>query len=406
VAVPSHAPARTDPELALLYEQLRPALVRFAEGIVGDRADAEEAVQDAFLAASRAGRLDDPRPWLYRVTRNAAVDVLRRRRRLVSLDADGDSPLAAVELSPHAQAELSDELRLLRQGIDRLPDQQRSSLLLRELAGLGYREIAGVLDVSEANVKVLIFRARRSLDDFAQAVRMSCESAQLALSARADSEAGRGEAARARLHASTCSQCRGFAGAIGRQRSTLALLVPALPVGHGIASAALGAASAKAGGSLGGLGSLFGLKAAAATVAAVAVVSTGAVVAEKEGIVLQHTHPPRIHVATTPFAPSQRDQHRTGEDSGGGGELRGRAAEGETEGGGGGGSGSDRGRGRDGSGDSGSSDGGGGSGPSGSGTSGSGKGTSGSGDSGSGGSGSDGSSGSGSGSGSGSDGRG
>ena len=77
------------PSLPLLYEQLRPALVRFAEGIVGDRADAEEAVQDAFLAASRAARLDDPRPWLYRVTRNAAVDVLRRRRRLVSLDAAG-----------------------------------------------------------------------------------------------------------------------------------------------------------------------------------------------------------------------------------------------------------------------------------------------------------------------------
>jgi RNA polymerase sigma-70 factor, ECF subfamily len=179
---------RFDPAIAGLYRELAPQLLRYAEGILGSRSDAEEAVQDAFLAASRSGCLDDPRPWLFRVTRNAAIDQLRRRRHLVVLGDNGDGAASAA-IDPHRKAELSADLELLRHGLDRLGEQQRSALVLRELSGLGYREIASVLEVSEANVKVLIFRARRSLQEFALAARLPCDAAQLALSARADGEA-------------------------------------------------------------------------------------------------------------------------------------------------------------------------------------------------------------------------
>jgi RNA polymerase sigma factor (sigma-70 family) len=266
-----------------LYRDLAPPLLRYAEGILGSRSDAEEAVQDAFLAASRSGQLDEPRPWLFRATRNAAIDQLRRRRHLTLLDSESasDGSSASTAGDPHRQAELSADLHLLRMGLNRLGEQQRSALVLRELSGLGYREIASVLDVSEANVKVLIFRARQSLQQFALAARLPCDAAQLALSARADGEAGRMEAVRARLHTASCPHCRDFAAAVRGQRTGLGILVPLVGV-HGVAASALHAVvGAKAGG---GLGGLFGLKAAAATAAAVVVVSTGAAVAVHEGV--------------------------------------------------------------------------------------------------------------------------
>lgn len=331
MTVPAHAPARLDHALGSLFKELSPHLLRYAEGILGNRADAEEAVQDAFVAAAGAGSLDDPRPWLFRVTRNAAVDQLRRRRHLTALDPEGGIPQRAPGPSPHERAELSHDLGLLRIGIDRLGEQQRSALMLRELAGLGYAEIASVLEVSEANVKVLIFRARRSLDEFARAATLPCETAQLVLSARADGEAGIGEAARARLHTVTCAHCRAFASAIGAQRTGLALMVPLVPLTGGVAVAALhgaAAAGAKAGG---GIGGLFGLKVAAATVATVAVVSTGAVVAEKAGVLPIAHHPPAL-VHHTPagkrslsFSGGDKGESSASEGSGGGPEGDGRS---------------------------------------------------------------------------------
>jgi RNA polymerase sigma factor (sigma-70 family) len=308
-----------DPALGGLYEELAPQLLRYAEGILGSRSDAEEAVQDAFLAAASAAPLDEPRPWLFRVTRNAAIDQLRRRRRhLTVLDTDAD-PIESHEPSPHDHAELADDLRVLRNGIDRLPEQQRSALMLRELGGLPYRDIAGVVDVSEANVKVLIFRARRSLQEFADAVRLPCDSAQMALSAYADKEAGKAEFARARLHTATCSSCRTFNTAISGQRAGLAMLVPLVPIAGMTSGGLLGAAAgvgAKAGG---GLGGFFGMK-TAATAAAVVIVGTGAVVADHQGIGLHNggLHKPVPAHVDRAIVPSD-PQPRVGGSGGGGG---------------------------------------------------------------------------------------
>jgi RNA polymerase sigma factor (sigma-70 family) len=315
-----------DPALGDLYHELAPLLLRYAEGILGSRADAEEAVQDAFLAAASAQPLQDPRPWLFRVTRNAAIDQLRRRRHLTVLDPDAD-PFESSDPSPHDHAELSEELGVLRAGVDRLPEQQRSALMLRELAGLHYREISGIVDVSEANVKVLIFRARRSLQEFAEAHRLPCDSAQVSLSAYADGEAGKAEYARARLHTATCSGCRTFNAAIQSQRAGLAMLVPLAPiagVGAGAVLSAAAGAGAKAGG---GIGGFFGMK-AAATAAAVVVVGTGAVVADHQGLGIprlgHHTpQPVRVNHAIIPSDPQPKLERTGGGGSAGGGSTSG-----------------------------------------------------------------------------------
>ena len=156
-------------------------------------------------------------------------------------------------------------------------------------------------------MKVLIFRARRSLQEFALATRLSCDAAQLALSARADGEAGRAEAARARLHTASCLRCREFTAAVRGQRIGLGMLVP-IATHYGAAAAAVHAVvGAKAGG---GLGGLFGLK-AAATAAAVVVVSTSAVVAVHEEVGSHHGghgHPPVLAARVQAGAPVDRPQ--------------------------------------------------------------------------------------------------
>jgi RNA polymerase sigma factor (sigma-70 family) len=281
-------------ELGPLYEELRPDLMRFAEGLLGDRDDAEEAVHDAFAAAVRTGPLEEPRLWLFRVTRNAAVSQLRARRRVVPFEVVEGA--ASTAPTPQQRVELAEEVEVLRAGIDRLGEQQRAALLLRELAGCSYREIGDVLHVSEANVKILIYRARRGLESYRAAAQLPCEDARLALSAAHDGEGGRAAAARARLHTAGCSGCRRFAGALKDQRVAFAMLVPALPVDvDGVVHAAANhvgdvvqAASSHllhhvplaTGGGAGGagaVGGLLGLKGAAATTAAVMTVGAGGV---------------------------------------------------------------------------------------------------------------------------------
>ena len=317
-------PARATIDSA--YRELHAPLLRYAEGMLGSRADAEEAVHDAFIAALRQDRLDDPRPWLFRVTHNAAISIIRRRRGLVGIDAAGESP--AADPTPYAQAELGEQLELLRHGLDKLPDRSRSALVLRELAGLSYAEIGGVLDVSEANVKVLIFRARRSLHELWDAVSADCDGVQLALSAAADGEQGRVSAARARLHATHCRPCGAFAASVGEQRAGLLALVPMAAGVPGSHMAAAVAAHTVSGGKAGGL---WGAKTLIALVAAGATVTAGGAALESTGLVGHPHHPAPLHVRT-PTPPSGvaafsegSGQEQTGvaEDRGPGGEDRG-----------------------------------------------------------------------------------
>ena len=128
------------------------------------RSDAEDVLQDVFLRAYGALRNDDRpvtlRAWLYRVAHNRCIDHLRRP----------DPPAAEIyELSrtpahdPQAETARREDLRRLVQDVQRLPEQQRSALLMRELDGLTYAELADALDTSVPAIKSLLVRARVGL---------------------------------------------------------------------------------------------------------------------------------------------------------------------------------------------------------------------------------------------------
>jgi RNA polymerase sigma factor (sigma-70 family) len=244
-----------------LYERYKQPLYRYVRTIVGSDADAQDALQAAFLSALvalRRGRRDAPlRPWLFRIAHNEAVSLLRRRRPTVELSAL--SPVALPSAAHVAQER--ERLQVLVQDLAQLGDRQRGALVMRELSGLSHEEIAAALETSTSAAKQAIFEARRALADFAEGRAMACEQIQLAIS-HEDRRTLR--ARRVQAHLRSCRACSAFAAAIPARRADLRALAPPLaPLaaaellrgvlrpgaahGGGGASAALAGAGGKAG---------------------------------------------------------------------------------------------------------------------------------------------------------------
>lgn len=140
--------------------------------LVGNDADALDATQDAMVAAVRSLSRFDGRSafgtWLYRVATNACLDELRRRRRRPRLRRPEEPDPAAAEPDPASAA--ADRLDLDR-ALGALPAPFRAAVVLRDVAGLSYQEIAAVLDVPVGTVRSRLARARGALADALGAAR-------------------------------------------------------------------------------------------------------------------------------------------------------------------------------------------------------------------------------------------
>ncbi|MDP9400868.1 MAG: sigma-70 family RNA polymerase sigma factor, partial [Actinomycetota bacterium] len=242
---------RTDPQLVarlragddaafdVIHERYGARLVAYVRGLLGGRrAEAEDVVQDVFLRAYRTVLADNRpvqlRPWLYRVAHNRAMDVLRRPSPLAADPADAGQGVLA---DPHVEAERREDVRQLVADLRRLPEQQRSALLMRELGGLSHDEVARALETTVPAVKSLLVRARLGLTESAEARATACVDVQRDLAERHDRGVRIG--ARAQRHLRDCADCRAFRE---RQRRVDRGLAALLPVG----ALPLAAAAAKA----------------------------------------------------------------------------------------------------------------------------------------------------------------
>jgi RNA polymerase sigma factor (sigma-70 family) len=163
--------ASRDEEFTRFFDEFYPSLCRFLACLLGGRgasaATAQDIAQDAFLQLHRAGFENFPegeaRFWLFRVARNLALNELTKRQTRVRLfDKVVDSFRAHVP-RPDEEFEVAEFKSRVLDMLKVLPEHQRAALLLREQEEMSYREIADVLSVSEAKVKVDIFRARTAL---------------------------------------------------------------------------------------------------------------------------------------------------------------------------------------------------------------------------------------------------
>lgn len=140
---------------------------RLALRLLGNREDAEDAVQDAFAKAwsHLADFRGDAsfRTWVLHITANVAQDLLRKRgRRAGRADAELEEAVSELD-SPRRTAEARDHLALLREAVDALPPRQRLALLLRIYEGLDYEDVAAVLGTTVNATRVYLALARQSL---------------------------------------------------------------------------------------------------------------------------------------------------------------------------------------------------------------------------------------------------
>ena len=150
-----------------LVERHREVVFRVAARIVG-RADADDVSQDAFLRAfHRLGRFRGAasfRAWLLQITHNAAVDhVSRRRPEPVDTDDEQADHEHSVTRLPAERLESRERITRLESKLRGLPPEGRIALVLRDIEGLSYDEIASMTGAPLGTVKVRLFRARREL---------------------------------------------------------------------------------------------------------------------------------------------------------------------------------------------------------------------------------------------------
>jgi RNA polymerase sigma-70 factor (ECF subfamily) len=161
--------ARFYEPLVRAYE--RPGL-RLALGMMGNVEDAKDAVQEAFVKTYQSlKRFDVARPfgpWFFQILRNQCRDMLRSRKARFNMETVDDR----LELRPgHAGTapsrlrEQSEASELLWKGLERIGDEHREILVLKELQGFRYAEIAGILEIPEGTVASRLYHARRALKD-------------------------------------------------------------------------------------------------------------------------------------------------------------------------------------------------------------------------------------------------
>ncbi len=266
-----------------LYRGHAAEVYRYAYAVLGNAADAEDVTQTTFVNALRAlERGETPRKpsnWLITIAHNIVRQRFRQlRARPAEVELDRDVP------STERTDDESPSIEELVRALQRIPPTQREALVMRELEGRPYKEIAEILGTSIGALETLLFRARRSLAEELENL-VTCDRAELAISSRQDGRLTRKERRRLDAHLRECPSCaRVDAGQFRRRRvfKTLALLPLPLPLvlfkGPPSASAASGLptiGAATAGGSAGAVVA-GGATAKVAAVVAAAVVAGGA----------------------------------------------------------------------------------------------------------------------------------
>jgi RNA polymerase sigma-70 factor, ECF subfamily len=146
-----------------LVRRHRLATYRVALRMLGDEQDAEDATQDAFVQAWRSlarFRADAAfSTWMYRIVTNRCLNLLRARRRTEPLPADRQAPASEPDRIAEGRWQVED----LKRAIARLTPEQRAPLVLRELEGCSYEQIAEALELSIPAVKSRLHRARLEL---------------------------------------------------------------------------------------------------------------------------------------------------------------------------------------------------------------------------------------------------
>ncbi len=221
------------------YNRHHKSILSFCRHMLGSKEEAEDAVQQTFLAAYNDLVSSDKsihlRAWLFTIARNRCYTMLRARREHPSADL-----AEPVTEGLATQVQRRQDLRDLVGDLGRLPDEQRAALVLAEMDALSHEQIGTVLGVPTDKVKALVFQARESLVASRAARETSCVEIREQL---ATMHGGGLRRANLRRHLRECAGCTEYRREIERQRRRLGLILPVAPtiaLKEGVIGIALG----------------------------------------------------------------------------------------------------------------------------------------------------------------------
>jgi RNA polymerase sigma factor (sigma-70 family) len=231
-----------------IYDRYQRGIHSFCRNLLGDAEEAADVVQHTFLAAySAIVSSEKPillRAWLYTIARNRCYSVLRARREQPSAEI-----AEPVTEGLATQVLRREDLRQLLMDMRRLPEDQRTALVLSGLGTLNHHQVADTLGVPPTKVKALVFQARESLLAEQKARETDCSEIREQLSTLRGGALRRGNL---RRHLRGCPACQDFSSRLGSPRWRVAVLpvapetAPVMRAPRAIAPAAAVAAAAAA----------------------------------------------------------------------------------------------------------------------------------------------------------------
>jgi RNA polymerase sigma factor (sigma-70 family) len=277
---------RSDRAFERMYRRHVGDVYRYALAVMRNPADAEDVTQTTFLNAYRSfvekgNRPEKPQNWLIAIAHNVCRQRFRQSARRPSEVAFADD---IADTIVDDETPSGDDIR---RALGHLAFNQRAALVMRELEGRSYAEIAEILDLSTSAVETLIFRARRALREQLEGS-LTCGEAEFAISRQLDGRLPRQDRGQLRAHLRECAECAAFARRQRAQRGALKSLA-LVPVPGSLTSFFGGGGVA--------VGSGLALKAAAAVTAGLAIGSAGVVTAKHAPWKL---HPAKAEAADAP----------------------------------------------------------------------------------------------------------
>jgi RNA polymerase sigma factor (sigma-70 family) len=255
---------RPDRGFERLYKRHVGDVYRYALAVMRNPADAEDVTQTTFLNAYRAyvekgSRPEKPQNWLIAIAHNVCRQRFRQSaRRPTEVTFEDDIADTIVDEEAPSGEDIT-------RALSHLAFNQRAALVMRELEGRSYAEIAEILEVSTSAVETLIFRARRALREQLEGS-LTCGEAEFAISRQLDGRLPRRERGQLRAHLRECAECASFARRQRAQRGALKTLA-LVPVPGSLMSLFGGGGTA--------VGTGLALKAAAAVTASLVIGSAG-----------------------------------------------------------------------------------------------------------------------------------
>jgi RNA polymerase sigma factor (sigma-70 family) len=143
-------------------EEYSDSVYRFIRGNLKDEERSNDIVQDSYekLWMNVTGiEYAVVKSWLFSTAYHNMIDIIRKEKRMTSLEP-------AHELEMMHESQYTDLNEILHEALDRLPEQQKTSVMLRDYEGYSYKEIGEITGLSEAQVKINIYRGRITLKSY------------------------------------------------------------------------------------------------------------------------------------------------------------------------------------------------------------------------------------------------